>query len=161
MDRFSEEVKLIPRSAWVAAIVICLVLPLTICGYLVLTHPDAEFGWWLAPAVLPFIFISVLFFFYILLVGYIAADSRRRGMRPVLWVLLSFFIPNMIGVILYFILRNPLLRACPQCGTNSAATFAFCPSCGAALSSACPSCRSAVESGWSHCAKCGSALKAV
>jgi Double zinc ribbon len=157
MDRFSEELKLIPRGAWITAVGVCIVLPLLFCGYLVLTHPKQAYGF--APPLLILAFMFALFFVYILLVGYIAGDAKRRGMRPVLWVLLSFLIPNMIGIILYFILRNPLLRACPQCGTKSAATFAFCPSCGAALSNACPSCRTAVETGWSHCAKCGSALR--
>lgn len=160
MDRFSEEMKIIPRSAWVAAFLLSFVLPLAFGGYLILTRFEGDLRPF-APSLFIFIPIFVVFFVYILLVGYIAGDARRRGMRPVLWVLLAFFIPNMIGIILYFILRNPLLRTCPQCGTNSAATFAFCPSCGAALSAACPICRSAVEAGWSHCAKCGSALKTV
>ena len=159
MDRFSEEIKIIPRSFWVTAVVLCLGLPLLVCGYFFLNDRDVFLSF--APQLLIFLPIFVLFFFYILLVGYIAGDAKRRGMRPVLWVLLSFLIPNMIGIILYFILRNPLLRACPQCGTKSAATFAFCPSCGAALSNACPSCRTAVEPGWSHCAKCGTALRTV
>src|SRR5262245_33588506 len=138
MDRFSEELKIIPRSAWVAAVVLCLGLPLFVCGYLFFNFRD---GFGAPPQLLIFVPIFFLFFFYILLVGYIAGDAKRRGMRPVLWVLLSFLIPNMIGIILYFILRNPLLRTCTQCGAKSAATFAFCPSCGAALSNACPSCR--------------------
>ena len=160
MDRFSEEIKVIPRGAWVTAVVLCVGLPLLVSGYLLLTHPHRMFGL-AAPELLIFLPIFLFFFFYILLVGYIAGDARRRGMRPVLWVLLAFFIPNMIGIILYFILRNPLLRSCPQCRVKSAATFAFCPSCGTSLSAACPSCRTAVEPGWSHCAKCGSALRAV
>lgn len=93
--------------------------------------------------------------FLILLVGYIYGDARRRGMRPVLWALLAFFIPNAIGIILYFILREPLLVNCPKCGAGTKSAFPFCPSCGSSLADTCPSCRSAIESGWSHCPRCG------
>jgi hypothetical protein len=41
---------------------------------------------------------------------------------------------------------------------RSTPSFAFCPSCGAAITTACPSCRHPVEPGWSHCARCGVVL---
>ncbi|MCP5115369.1 MAG: hypothetical protein GY953_31460, partial [bacterium] len=44
----------------------------------------------------------------VLLDGYVYGDAKRRGMRAVLWLLLAIFIPNLIGVILYSILRSPL-----------------------------------------------------
>jgi hypothetical protein len=110
------------------------------------------------PAIFGVIIFAVLFV-YILVIGYVAGDARRRGMRVIPWVLLAIFMPSAIGIILYFILRAPLHRTCPQCNASIPSTFAFCPSCGAAVSSACPSCRSAVEPGWFHCAKCGSSLR--
>ena len=54
---------------------------------------------------------------YALLVGYVYGDARRRGMNQVLWTLLAIFIPSAIGVILYFILRDPVPVPCPRCGT--------------------------------------------
>ena len=45
---------------------------------------------------------------YTLLIGYIYGDARRRGMRYVMWTLLAIFLFNGIGIILYFILREPL-----------------------------------------------------
>jgi hypothetical protein len=58
---------------------------------------------------------------FVLLIGYVNGDARRRGMRYVLWTLLAIFIPNAIGIILYFVLRDPLMRVCQQCGTAGAA----------------------------------------
>ena len=160
MNRFRDEVRIIPSVAWAIAFVVCIGLPLVAGGYLILTdHIHGGFLGFRTPELLIFAPILIFFSVYILLVGYIAADSRRRGMRPVLWVLLSLFVPNMIGIILYFILRSPLLLACPKCGVSSSASFAFCPSCGAMVSDACPSCRTAVEPGWAHCPKCGSGLR--
>jgi len=159
MSRFSEEMKIIPRTAWAIAIVLSLGLPLLLWIYWTVAVQTGGSSW--TPP-LPIIFtgtmMGISIFFFVLLVGYIAGDARRRGMRVVLWVLLAIFIPNAIGIILYFILRHPLLRDCPQCGARTNPAFAFCPSCGAAITTACPSCRSAVEPGWSHCARCGVAL---
>jgi hypothetical protein len=81
-------------------------------------------------------------------------------MRYVMWTLLAFFIPNAIGFILYFILRDPMQQGCPHCGTSVSHGFAFCPKCGGALAPACPQCRVAVQPEWSHCTKCGAGLQA-
>ena len=75
---------------------------------------------------------------FVLLVGYVFADARRRGMKHVLWTLLAIFIPNAIGIILYFILRDPIPVPCPACGTPARKGHAFCAGCGAAVRTACP-----------------------
>ena len=63
----------------------------------------------------------------VLIYGYIAADAKRRGMNPVLWLLVALFVPYLIGVILYFVIREPLPMACPQCGRMVNPHFNFCP----------------------------------
>ena len=75
---------------------------------------------------------------YVLLVGYVYGDARRRGMNHVLWTLLAIFIPNAIGIILYFILRDPVPVPCPACGTPARKGHAFCAGCGTAVRAACP-----------------------
>jgi hypothetical protein len=79
-------------------------------------------------------------------------------MNHVLWTLLAIFIPNAIGIILYFILRDPVPVPCPGCGTPARKGHAYCASCGAAVRAACPQCRQPVEAGWRNCAHCGAAL---
>src|SRR6185295_14796327 len=108
MNRFSEEMKVIPKGAWALAAVVCLGLPIAFVAYAILESQQNMFGI-VAPEWFIFLPIFVLFFFYLLLVGYIYGDAKRRGMRAGLWAALAFFIPNMIGIILYFILRSPLL----------------------------------------------------
>lgn len=162
MSRFSEEMKLIPRPAWAVAVVLGLAFlgGLFLYGIFEVDNGSVfEFGPFLA--VLMAAFAVVMFSVFVLLVGYIYADARRRGMRPVLWALLAFFIPNAIGVLLYFILREPLLTTCPRCGAGTKPSFPFCPACGASIANSCPSCRSTIEPGWSHCAKCGAQLTAA
>ena len=56
----------------------------------------------------------------ILMIGYVNADSKRRGMNSLLWTLLVIFIPKALGFIAYFLLRKPLMMPCPKCRTPSA-----------------------------------------
>ncbi len=93
-----------------------------------------------------------------LLVFYVNADAKRRQMNRVLWTLLVIFVPNAIGFIVYFILRQPIASPCPKCRSLVRQDFLVCPSCGHGLAPACPTCHRAVEAGWMNCAYCGTEL---
>ena len=80
---------------------------------------------------------------WLLAMGYIYADSKRRGMPPILWLAVALLVPNMIGFILYFALRKPLLSACANCGRGVMPEQKFCPSCGHEQGSNSPSSPSA------------------
>lgn len=154
MSRFSDEVRIIPRIARVIA-------ALTFVGmYCVLFNSTFHHGRWPLAGALAFSFcLGLLPAAAALLVGYINADARRRGMRYVMWTLLAIFLPNSIGIILYFVLREPLLASCPKCGAQVRPGFAFCPQCGGQLSNTCPGCKRSVDPNWQRCAYCGTALK--
>jgi hypothetical protein len=66
---------------------------------------------------------------WLLCLGYVYADARRRAMPPVLWTIIAVLIPNLLGFLLYFALRRPLVSPCPQCG-QPGETGRFCSSCG-------------------------------
>jgi hypothetical protein len=68
--------------------------------------------------------------FWLLCVGYVYADARRRAMPAVLWILIVIFVPNLLGFLLYFALRRPLGSPCPSCGQLIAAEQRFCAWCG-------------------------------
>jgi hypothetical protein len=94
-----------------------------------------------------------------LLYCYIYGDAKRRNMNAALWTVLAIFAPSGIGIILYFLLREPIAACCNQCGTAVPAGFAFCPHCGAGMVTAtCPQCHRIPQPGWSHCASCGAKL---
>jgi hypothetical protein len=97
------------------------------------------------------LFISV----YGFLVSYVYGDAGRRGMRAGAWALLAALVPNALGLIAYFLLREPLLQRCGACGASARREFAFCPRCGSALRRVCPSCGRPLDGAWSHCAQCG------
>lgn len=96
--------------------------------------------------------------FYVLLAGYVNRDARRRGMRHVLWTFIVVLVPNGIGFILYFVLRQPLLGRCPQCRTVVNADFNYCPSCHFQLKPVCTHCGRTAEPGSQFCPYCGNAF---
>lgn len=161
MSRFRQEWDLIPGAAFVIAGLVYLAY-LTLMGFVWLAGPIIEgdaihpilWGWFFITAAL-----GVLIVLFVLLVGYVWSDAKRRGMNAVLWVLLAIFIPNAIGIILYFILRDPQPVPCPSCGTPAGKGQAFCAACGASVRQACPQCRQPLEKGWTHCGSCGAAVR--
>lgn len=159
MNCLTDEIKVIPWLAWVLAICVGG----AVMAFLVtMAFPVGEMQNW--PALGRFAFLMVmpvLLFTWTLLIGYVWGDARRRGMRHVMWTLLAVFIPNAIGVVLYFILRESPKNRCPKCVTGVPPGSLYCPGCGTALVSMCPQCGRAVEAGWSHCTQCGSNLKAA
>jgi len=158
MNRLREGFRLIP---WPARIVAALVYAcFVVLSLAVLIPSDPKLRHWLPWQKELFAFsIPILLVIFVLLIGYVYADAKRRGMRYVMWTLLATFVPNAIGIILYFLLRDPLPAPCPSCGVLVRGTFTFCPHCGSALRPSCPHCGRAVERGWANCAYCGMRLR--
>jgi hypothetical protein len=163
MSRFSDEMKIIPLPARIAAIIAALIVPFVTVVFILLVSLNQRHGSlaWVPFAAIAGLTVMMVLSVYILLVGYIVGDSRRRGMRPLLWALLAIFIPNAIGIILYFILREPLLKHCSKCGAAAQASYTYCAVCGEALSKTCPGCHGPLQPGWSHCARCGATVPAA
>jgi double zinc ribbon protein len=158
MSRFPEELKVIPGAAWVIAV--GTGVGFASCLQLMAIPNDAKLSLWPLPAQLCFsALMGMILLMFALLVGYVNGDARRRGMRYVMWTWLSIVIPNGIGIILYFIMRDPLPRSCAKCGTTVKSNGAFCTACGTPFANICRTCNRAVEPGWSHCASCGADLR--
>ena len=98
---------------------------------------------------------------YLLLIGYVNQDAKRRGMGQLLWTLLVIFIPNGIGFLAYFLLRKPLIEHCPQCGEQVEKGFYFCSKCGYSLTPACKHCGREVSRDFVVCPYCGKGLGAA
>lgn len=67
---------------------------------------------------------------FFLALGYVYGDAKRRQMPAWAWVIAAFLIPNLIGFILYFVFRGPLLGPCTSCGKPIRGGEAFCSHCG-------------------------------
>ena len=161
MTRFGEEWAVVPAGARWTAVLVALAMTALMAG-LFLLPLLVEHQYKGLLFVLPVFFLSLIgaamLGIYALLVGYVYGDARRRGMNQVLWTLLAIFIPSAVGIILYFILRDPVPIPCPRCGTSARKGHAFCASCGTLVRVACPQCREPVEPGWRNCVRCGTAL---
>lgn len=67
---------------------------------------------------------------WILCLGYVFGDARRRRMHAGLWTAAAALVPNLLGFLLYFAMRQPLPVPCPHCGQPIAAAQPFCSWCG-------------------------------
>jgi double zinc ribbon protein len=157
MSRFRTELRVVPNAAWIVASIIYFCVTVPLFFFVAPTDPEMSKWprWGQALLIYGFFLVEVA---WVALVGYIYGDAKRRQMRYVLWTLLAIFIPNAIGMLLYFILRDPVPKPCPGCGHVEKQKFPFCPHCGILLHPACPKCGKALETTWVNCAFCGQQL---
>ena len=155
---FRRELRVVPSTAWMIAF-LCYAGFCTVLWFVAPT--DREISHWARGCQLAFIFLLPLVLLpMVALYGYIYGDAKRRGMRHVMWTLLAIFVPNLIGVILYFILRDPIAADCPGCQKLVLGKFTFCPYCGTTVRPVCPQCGKTLESTWVNCGYCGAKLPA-
>ena len=76
--------------------------------------------------------LGILLAIWLLCLGFVFADARRRAMRPVLWVLVAALFPHLLGFLLYFVMRHPIAAACTHCGMTVSNHPRFCSWCGTA-----------------------------
>lgn len=75
---------------------------------------------------------GAFFAVWILCLGYVFGDARRRAMPAILWTLIALLVPNLLGFLFYFALRRPTASPCSHCGQLIGADQRFCAWCGAA-----------------------------
>jgi len=67
---------------------------------------------------------------WVLALGYVYGDANRRAMPPALWTLAAALIPNLLGFLLYFVLRRPIAQPCKRCSQPVTTDQRFCSWCG-------------------------------
>ena len=157
MSRFIKELRVIPIAAWIAGgfIYACFTVP--VFFFVAPTDPDmGTWPRWGQALVIYGVFLCIPAL--VALIGYIYGDAKRRQMRYVMWTLLAIFIPSAVGIIIYFILRDPLPEPCPGCRNIVKAGFPFCPNCGTGLHPTCPNCGKPGDPAWANCPYCGQQL---
>jgi RNA polymerase subunit RPABC4/transcription elongation factor Spt4 len=151
----AAEIKIVPTWAWILAAIgfVCMQF---VFNVVLARQSDAPPPWGRA---LLGILVGLVLGCFLLFIGYINRDAKRRGMSPVLWTIVAILIPNALGIILYFVLRQPLRSACPQCGNVIRIEFNFCPHCNYKLSPSCPQCQRIVGMSDIYCPYCGTGLR--
>ena len=171
--RFADEFRIIPR--WLIVLVIVLFLVAQSIAALVnltasergdqIFPPELSGHPVLASLSLAGIVtvISIFFATFIFLTAYVNRDAARRGMNSFLWtILILIFLPTwgLIGLVIYFLMREPLPYPCPQCSASVSARFNFCPNCKCNLQPSCPQCKREVAELDKFCPYCGTDLAA-
>jgi len=151
----AAEIRIVPTWAWVLAGILFIAMQILFNGVLARLSG--------AP---PAVFLALLGLVggalvacATLLIAYINRDSKRRGMSPLLWTIVAIIIPNALGIVLYFLVRQPLRNTCPQCGNAVETEFSYCPRCSYRLSPSCSQCHRLVGVNDAYCPHCGSALR--
>lgn len=86
-------------------------------------------------------------------------DAKKRGIDPLMWVLLTALLPYCIGAMVYMSERDKKkLYLCPRCGKELKDENAVCPSCLLQVKKQCPTCGSACGPQWRNCSSCGNEM---
>ena len=153
-SQFKREIAIISTIAKVVAVIVFVLLQI---GLLVLVpHYVGAKDVPPMPALIAIsLFGGAILAVVILMIGYVNADSKRRGMNSLLWTLLVIFVPKALGFIAYFLLRKPLMTPCPNCGTPVGTDFNFCPKCRYAVTPTCANCGRGIQRDYVVCPYCG------
>lgn len=152
--RFADEFRIIPR--WLKGLAIALFVVGQVVAQLVHFFEPRQAP--LVPAMGVAAATTLGAGLLLLLFGYVNRDAERRGMNSTLWTLLAILVPYLIGVIIYFLVREPLLYSCPRCRASVSARFNFCPNCKLNLRPSCPQCKREVGSEDKYCPYCAEEL---
>ncbi len=155
--RFKDEIRSI--SPWVFFIASLVLLSMVVLLVVVVGRDHNAPP--LAVRLLLGVIAGTLLGCYVVLIGYVNRDAGRRKMSRLLWTLIAIFVPNGLGIVLYFILRKPRSVNCPQCGAEVEPGFSFCPRCRNRLQPVCPHCQRSVNLGDKFCPYCGEALESA
>ncbi|MGB8769780.1 MAG: zinc ribbon domain-containing protein [Candidatus Korobacteraceae bacterium] len=157
-SHFRNELAIIPPVATVIAVLVFALMQICLLG--LLPHYEKDIPPMLALVPIS-IFGGIIVAIIILMIGYVNADSKRRGMNSLLWTLLVIFVPKALGFIAYFLLRKPLLISCPNCGAIVGSDFRYCPKCGHAVAPSCSHCGRPISGDYVCCPYCGKAVGAA
>ncbi len=133
--RFRQWLSVVPKSVRTAApiIVSCAILIGVVAGF----FSGTGAGRIAAASVSSYVLgsfaglgIGLLAAVWVICLGYVYGDARRRAMAPILSTLMAAFVPNLLGFLIYFVIRRPIALPCAQCGQAMRADHPFCSWCG-------------------------------
>jgi hypothetical protein len=120
----------VPKAVqvWAVAIVaVAVLIGLAVGGYAVVNGAGLQTMFAYAAAALA---VGMVIAIWLLFLGFVFADARRRGMRAAGWTLVAMLMPNLLGFLLYFVIRRPLAAPCVSCGRAIPVDQPFCSWCG-------------------------------
>jgi len=124
---------IVPKTVqlWASALVGCALLIGLVVGYKATNHGAVLLT--MSTYGSAALVLGIVLAIWLLCLGFVFADARRRDMRSVLWVLVAALFPHLLGFLLYFVMRHPLAATCTQCGMTVSNHQRFCSWCGTSL----------------------------
>jgi hypothetical protein len=153
--KFSDELRVIPT--WAGVLAGIGFITMHILFYTVFARDPKAPPWW--GLILMAMAAGSVLACYLLMIGYINSDAGRRGMNRLVWTAIAVLMPNALGIVLYFLLRQPLPAICTHCGGKVQNAYCYCPDCGENLAPQCPHCQHAIHAGDLFCPYCGREVK--
>lgn len=107
---------------------------------------------------LMFLFIIGL---YVAIGIIIYRDAKAHELPAGVWTTVAILIPNLIGVILYLVVRANKEKAmyCSNCKTKVEKDYNICPQCKGIFEETCKVCNKPVQEGQVFCPYCGAESK--
>jgi hypothetical protein len=152
--RFRDEIRVL--SEWVFALAAAVFVGVVILMVIVLGKDRHA-----PPLAVRYAFgiaVGTLMACYIVLIGFVNRDAGQRRMSRLWWTLIAIFVPNGLGIVLYFLLRKPRPTYCPQCAAEVEPGYSFCPCCSNRLQPICQRCQRNVDAADKFCPYCGDSL---
>ena len=121
------------------------------------------------PGISGFIPLTIMFFLWVAVAVWVYRDAERRNHNGLLWGIFVF-IGNIVGLIVYLILRSSspqpsgtvvaaTTAQCPSCAGPIQKSYVACPHCGVKLSKDCSQCGKRAELDWKVCPYCGNSMQ--
>jgi hypothetical protein len=128
--RLRRFLSIVPKTVqlWASVLVGCTVLIGLVAGYKT-AHQGAVLRTMSVDGSAALVF-GIALAIWLLCLGFVFADARRRAMRPIPWVLVAALFPHLLGFLLYFVLRQPIASTCTHCGLTVPLHQPFCSWCG-------------------------------
>ena len=88
-------------------------------------------------------------------------DAKAHDLNPWLWMVVAVFTPNLIGVIIYLVVRSNQEKkyTCSNCNAEVKADYNVCPNCQAIFENTCEICKHALGSQMAYCPYCGAKVE--
>jgi len=109
------------------------------------------------PEFMTLFYLLMLLFLTALLASiavFVYRDAPKKGMSRWTWMTIATFGPNLIGLIIYIILRHNNRSRCLKCGNTVKSDYEICPYCGSELRLNCSSCGKNICADWKVCPYC-------
>jgi cytochrome bd-type quinol oxidase subunit 2 len=129
--RLRRFLSIVPKTVqlWASVLVGCALLIGLVAGYK--TAQEGAVLRTMSASASAALVLGIALAMWLLCLGFVFADARRRAMPSVPWVLVAALFPHLLGFLLYFVMRQPIASTCNQCGGTITLHQRFCPWCGA------------------------------